>query len=79
MENLENVLESILFVNGDAVDIADITSKLDVSKADIKNAVKKLKEKYTENGIWDELLKEVTNIVEWPHPVLGNFDEKYCR
>lgn len=50
MENLENVLESILFVNGDAVDIADITSKLDVSKADIKNAVKKLKEKYTENS-----------------------------
>lgn len=24
-----------------------------------------------------ELLKEVTNIVEWPKPVLGNFDEKY--
>lgn len=24
-----------------------------------------------------ELLKEVTNIVEWPRPVLGNFDEKY--
>ena len=24
-----------------------------------------------------ELLKEVTNIVEWPKPVLGNFEEKY--
>ena len=42
MENLENILESILFVNGDAVDILDITTKLDVSKADVKNAVKKL-------------------------------------
>lgn len=27
--------------------------------------------------IEDELLKEVTNIVEYPRPVLGNFDEKY--
>ena len=29
--------------------------------------------------IEEELLKEVTNIVEWPHPVLGNFDEKYLE
>jgi len=27
--------------------------------------------------IEEELLKEVTNIVEWPKAVLGNFDEKY--
>ena len=27
--------------------------------------------------IEDELLKEVTNIVEFPRPVLGSFDEKY--
>ena len=50
MENLENILESILFVNGEAVDISDITSKLDVSKQDIKGAVKKLKDKYGENS-----------------------------
>lgn len=50
MENLENVLESILFVNGDAIDISDITSKLDVDKKDIKKAVEKLKEKYNENS-----------------------------
>ena len=29
--------------------------------------------------IEDELLKEVTNIVEWPKPVMGNFDEKYLQ
>jgi len=50
MENLESILESILFVNGDAVDILDITTKLDVSKADVKNAVKKLKNKYNEDS-----------------------------
>lgn len=50
MENLENILESILFVNGDAVDINDITSKIDISKEDIKEAVIKLKEKYHEES-----------------------------
>ena len=50
MEKLENILESILFVNGDAVDILDITSKLDVSKQEIKIAANKLKEKYTEES-----------------------------
>ena len=50
MENLENILESILFVSGDAVDLSDISGKLDVTKADIKNAVKKLKNKYKEGS-----------------------------
>ncbi|MBQ7467169.1 MAG: SMC-Scp complex subunit ScpB [Clostridia bacterium] len=46
MENLENILESILFASGESVDIGDITSKIDVTKADINKAVKKLQEKY---------------------------------
>jgi len=50
MENLENILESILFTNGDAVDIVDITSKLDVTKAEINRAANKLKNKYNENS-----------------------------
>lgn len=50
MENLENILESILFTNGDAVDISDITSKIDVTKAEINKAVNKLKNKYGENS-----------------------------
>lgn len=50
MENLENVLESILFVNGEAVDIVDITSKLDVTKEEVKSAVKKLKNKYKDDS-----------------------------
>ena len=32
-----------------------------------------------EAKIEEELLKEVTNIVEFPRPVLGNFDEKYLQ
>lgn len=50
MENLENILESILFTNGDAVDISDITSKLDVTKAEINKAANKLKNKYNEKS-----------------------------
>ena len=50
MDKLENILESILFVNGDAVNIVDITDKLDVDKSEIKAAVKKLKTKYNENS-----------------------------
>ena len=46
MENLENILESILFASGEAIDISDITSKIDVTKADINKAVKKLQDKY---------------------------------
>lgn len=50
MENLENIIESILFVNGEAVDINDIVSKIDVTKAEIKAAVKNLQKKYAEDS-----------------------------
>ena len=47
-------------------------------KTAIVKAVKELAASINaEVKIEEELLKEVTNIVEWPHPVLGNFDEKY--
>ena len=47
MDNLENVLESIIFVSGGAIDIADILSKIDVSKKDVTKAVENLKKKYS--------------------------------
>jgi len=63
MENLENIIESILFVNGDAVDINDIVSKIDVTKAEIKSAVKNLQKKYTEeSGI---ILMEFNNKLQF--------------
>lgn len=46
MENLENILESLLFVAGEPVAISDITDKLDVTKNQVEKAVKKLQEKY---------------------------------
>lgn len=49
MENLEQVLESLLFVAGEAVAIADITTKLDVSKAEVEKAAKNLQEKYNQD------------------------------
>lgn len=52
MENLESILEGILFVAGEAVAIADITAKLDVTKTQIEKAAKKLQDKYgADSGI----------------------------
>jgi len=48
MEKLDAILESLLFVAGEPVAIADITAKLDVTKAQIEKAAKKLQEKYNE-------------------------------
>ena len=50
----------------------------EVRKQAIIDSVKELAASIgAEVKIEEELLKEVTNIVEFPRPVLGNFDEKY--
>lgn len=46
MENLENILESLLLVSGEAVAISDITDKLEVTKAEVEKTAKKLQQKY---------------------------------
>lgn len=52
MNNLENIIESILFVSGDAIDISEMASLLDVKPKEIKDAVEVLKTKYNaESGI----------------------------
>ena len=47
LEKLTNIIESILFVSGTQVAIADITEKLEISNADMNKAIDKLKEKYS--------------------------------
>lgn len=47
MENLENIIESVLFVAGDPILISDICLKLDVKESEVKQVVKKLQEKYS--------------------------------
>lgn len=42
MKNLKEIIESILFVSGDAVDYLDIAEKLELSVKDIEKAVKEL-------------------------------------
>ncbi len=52
MENLENIIESILFVAGDPVLVSDICFKCDVKEKEVNEAVKLLQEKYNdESGI----------------------------
>lgn len=50
MENLENIVESILFVAGGAVDVSEITGKLDCTKKEVEKAFENLKNKYDENS-----------------------------
>jgi segregation and condensation protein B len=50
MENLESVIESVLFVAGEPVPISDLCFKFNVKEKEIENAVKKLEEKYNETS-----------------------------
>lgn len=50
LENLSNILESILFVSGNPVPIDIIAEKLGVGEKDVRDAAKKLQEKYAEKG-----------------------------
>ena len=50
MENLENVIESVVFVAGEPVSISDICLKFDVTQKQVEKAVEKLKQKYDENS-----------------------------
>lgn len=47
MDKLENIVEAILFLSGNAVAIGDIAAKLDVSPKEIEAAAKTLKDKYS--------------------------------
>ena len=47
-EKLTNIIESILFVSGTQVAIADIAEKLELTEKQITEAVKALKEKYSD-------------------------------
>ena len=50
-DELENVIEAILFVAGQGVEIAEISEKLEVPADKIKKAIEKLKEKHAGDGI----------------------------
>ena len=46
MENLENIIESVLFVAGDPIPITDLCFKFNVDKKEINKAIEKLQERY---------------------------------
>lgn len=49
-ENLDKVVEAILFVAGNGVELKDIAEKLEVEIKDIKKSVENLKEKHKDDG-----------------------------
>lgn len=48
--DLDKVVEAILFVSGNAVELKDIAEKLEVDVKDVKKAVENLKEKHKDDG-----------------------------
>lgn len=50
MENLENVIESVLFVAGEPVLVSDLCFKFNVKQKEIEKAVKNLQKKYDEQS-----------------------------
>lgn len=50
MDNLENIIESVLFVAGEPVPISDLCFKFNVKQKEIETAAKKLQEKYNEKS-----------------------------
>ena len=48
MDNLDKIIESILFVAGDSVAFVDIAEKLQVETEEVKNAVINLKQQKEE-------------------------------
>ena len=49
--NLNQLIESILFVAGQGVEISDIADKLEINKRDVINAIEELKKKHKDDGI----------------------------
>ncbi len=50
LKTLANIIESLLFVSGDAVSIKDIAEKSNVSEKEVLSAASELKEKYGEDS-----------------------------
>ena len=56
MKSLVNIIESIIFVNGEPLDVKDIAEKMDMTENTIRNAVKELKQKYSDPNSGIKLL-----------------------
>ena len=50
MGTLASIIESIVFVSGEAIAVKDIAEKLDVTDKQVLDAAKKLQAKYDENS-----------------------------
>ena len=50
MENLESVIESVVFVAGEAISVSDLCVKFDVKPKEVEKAVNNLKKKYDEKS-----------------------------
>ena len=71
MENLENILEGLLFVSGDGLDKAYIIEKLGVEKKELDKAIVSLKDKYAGScGI---------NLIEYKNSIQFTSNSSYAE
>ena len=66
MDNLDKIIESILFVAGDSVAFVDIAEKLQVEIEDVKNAVLKLQEEKNNSGVQVLIFNEKAQLCSNP-------------
>jgi len=69
-KDLNNLVESILFVAGQGVEISDIAEKLEVDKKDIVKSIEELKSKHENDGI---------NIITYKQSVQMCSNPKYAE
>ena len=50
IDNLNNIIESILFVSGKGLNISDLTDALGMQKSEVKKALTQLNEKYSDKS-----------------------------
>lgn len=72
MENLDNIIEAVLFALGRDVTFDELSQTLKVDLSDINIAIEKLKEKYNDNNtivlyITEDSVQLVTNKIYYEH------------
>lgn len=66
MDNLDKIIESILFVSGDAISFIDIAEKLQIELDEVKNAVEKLQKDRKNDGINVQIFNDKAQLCSNP-------------
>jgi len=77
MENLENIIEAILFVSGDGLEKSEIAEKLQIKEKEVSQAVEKMIEKHSKTGI--QVITYKNKIQLCSNPEYSSFIDEVLR